>query len=105
MNISLGTNIPYNQELAKTDDITNKINKKDPTENELMEACRGFEAYMLEQVFKEMRKTVESSDESGDYMQYFGDMLYEEHAKNATENEGIGIAKMLFESMKRDYNL
>ena len=52
-------------------------------------------------VIKEMEKTVESS-EKNEYTEYFGDTLYEEYAKNITESGSIGLAKTLYESMKRD---
>ena len=49
-----------------------------------------------------MEKTVLKDEEEDDpYLNQFGDILYEEYAKAATENEGIGLAKMLYESMKR----
>ncbi|MDO5519579.1 MAG: rod-binding protein [bacterium] len=69
-------------------------------DEELMEACKSFETYFVEQVFKEMKKTVQSSDDN-EYNEYFGDMLYQEYAKEASEQGNLGIAQMLYESMKR----
>jgi flagellar protein FlgJ len=79
-------------------------NSDSATDEELMEACKSFEAYLLEQVFKGMEKTVLKSDdeEEDDYMAQFGDMLYEEYAKAATESQSLGIAQMLYDSMKRN---
>lgn len=75
------------------------------TDDEIMDACKQFEAYFVEQVFKAMEKMVPKSEESeGDYMKYFGDTLYQEYAKSATETgDGFGIAKSLYEQMKRNY--
>lgn len=74
------------------------------SDEELMDVCKSFEAYFLEQVFKSMEKTImkdeESSTDSG-YSSYFKDMLTQEYASNATETGGYGIAQMLYESMKR----
>ena len=42
------------------------------------------------------------------YMDYFGDTLYQELAEDVTESnngEGIGIAKTLYEQMKRNYGI
>ncbi|HHT96590.1 MAG TPA: hypothetical protein GXZ90_01690 [Clostridiales bacterium] len=86
-------------------DLENKLKKLSASDKELMDACKSFESYMVEQVFKEMKKTVKSEDDDNDYMQYFSDILYEEYASKATKNQDIGIAKMLFESMKRNNNI
>ncbi len=71
------------------------------TDQELMDVCKDFESYFVEMVLKEMEKTVESSDKN-EYTEYFGDTLYQEYAKNITESGSIGLAKTLYESMKRD---
>lgn len=81
------------------------------TEEELMSACKEFEAYFLEQIYKGMEKTImkaddEESSEASQYMDYFGDMQIEAYAKKATDQgDGIGLAKQLFEQMKRNYGL
>ncbi len=70
-------------------------------DEDLMEACKSFETYFVEQVVKAMRKTVPNSEEENDYMNYFGDMLYQKYSENITESGELGIAQMLYESMKR----
>lgn len=78
------------------------------TEEELMNACKEFEAYFTEQVFKSMKKMVPNSEEkssSASTLDMFEDLLTREYAKNATETGGLGIAQMLFEQMKRNYDL
>ena len=79
------------------------------TDEELMEACKSFEAYFLEQAFKGMEKVIPENDDdssSASYVDMFKDTLYQEYADIATERgEGIGIAKALYEQMKRNYNL
>ncbi|MBR1866082.1 MAG: rod-binding protein [Lachnospiraceae bacterium] len=80
------------------------------TEAELMEACKEFEAYFIEQIYKGMEKTImKAEDESGtasQYRDYFGDMQIQEYAKAATgQGDGIGLAKQLYEQMKRNYGL
>lgn len=72
------------------------------SDEELLEVCKSFETYFVEQVFKEMKKTVPDSDsENNEYLSYFGDMLNQKYAENVTEGQGLGIAQMLYESMKR----
>ena len=73
------------------------------TDEELMGACREFEAYFIEQLMKQMQKTVIKSEltEESEKESYFKEMLYQEYAAEAAEGEGIGIAKMLYAQMKR----
>lgn len=77
------------------------------TDEELLNACKQFESYFTEQVFKALQKMVPESEESkNEYMQQFGDKLIEEYASSATnQGDGLGIAQMLFEQMKRNYGI
>ncbi len=77
------------------------------TDDELMQVCKDFEAYFAEQVFKAMEKMVPKSEEDeSDYMQMFGDTLTQQYAKSATEQgDGLGLAQMLYEQMKRNYSI
>jgi len=111
MSISIGADSinsvssSYLSQSSKTSNLESALNNSDSaTDEELMDACKSFESYLLEQVFKGMENTVQKSDEEeeNDYMAQFGDMLYEEYAKAATESEGYGIAQMLYDSMKRN---
>lgn len=78
-------------------------NVENATDDELMQVCKDFESYLVEQVFKAMKKTVQSSDEENEYMQYFGDTLYQEYAGSVASKGDLGIAQTLYESMKRNY--
>ncbi len=108
MSISIGSDSSYFSNMlngtGKTDSITSTLQNSSATDEELMEACKSFESYLLEQVFKGMEKTVMKDDEEeeNDYLTQFGDMLYEKYAEDTTENQSIGIAQMLYESMKRN---
>ena len=79
------------------------------TDEELMDACKEFEAYFLEQVFKEMQKTVPESEEesasSSNMVDYFKDNMVQELAAQSTEQNSLGLAQMLYEQMKRNYDL
>lgn len=89
---------------TQTTNIENSLNSLDKTnaaDEEMMEACKEFEAYMIEQVYKQMQKTVmKSDDEKNDYEEYFGDMQIQQYAKIATEQGGFGLAQQLYEAMK-----
>ena len=88
---------------AALSNTLNSVNK-DSSDEEMMEACKEFEAYFIEQIYKGMEKTImKADDEENDYMNAFGDMQIQEYAKAAAEQgDGIGLAKQLFESMKRN---
>ena len=87
--------------LTDTSDLQNSIENA-TTDAEMMKACKGFESYFVEQMYKSMQETIQKTDEDGDYTSMFNDKLVEEYGKSATEGEGIGIAKMLYESMQRN---
>lgn len=81
-------------------------NVENATDEELMQVCKDFESYLVEQVFKSMKKTVpQSEDEENEYMQYFGDNLYQEYATSISNKGDLGIAQTLYESMKRNYGI
>lgn len=108
MDFSIGSGLGYNRtnnilyDSGKAENIKAALNKSDASDEELMEACKSFEAYLLEQVFKGMEKTVLKDEDENDYLMHFSDKLYEEYAKEATKGQGIGLAQMLFEAMKRN---
>ncbi|BCJ97326.1 rod-binding protein [Anaerocolumna chitinilytica] len=110
MSISIGGNYSVDAALAqanstksssKIEDTLNK-NLKNASDDELMDVCKTFESYMVEQMFKEMKKSVGSEEEESPYVSYFGDTLYQKYAEDIVDNGGMGIAQMLYESMKRN---
>lgn len=79
------------------------INSESATDEELMEVCKEFEAYLVEQVFDRMKEAMtDSEEEESDYLNYFGDMMYQEYANTIAENGELGLAQQLYESMKRN---
>lgn len=77
-------------------------------DKELMEACKKFEEYFTEQIFKTALKgtTLLSGDKSGSlYMDTMKDYYQDEYSKaiaeSATATGQIGLAKELYEQMKR----
>lgn len=77
------------------------------TDDELMDACKQFEAYFLEQMFKAMVKTI-PKDENGSasstsMLDYFKDEMIQKVAADSTEQNSLGLAQMLYEQMKINY--
>lgn len=110
MDFSIGSGLGFNKassllsDSAKAENIKAALNKIDATDEELMEACKSFESYLLEQVFKGMEKTVlkDEEEKENDYLVHFSDKLYEEYAREASKGPGIGLAQMLYDAMNKN---
>ena len=92
---------------AIKDKISN-VNDK-TSDKELMEACKSFESYFLEQIFKEMYKSVDAlKPDTGDHatntlVEYFRNETLQDICANSVENQSNGCAQMLYENLKRNY--
>ena len=81
------------------------------TDDELMDVCKQFESYLLEQVFKNMQKTViKNTDESKDastenLVDFFKEQTIQELAAQSTEKSGLGLAQQLYEQLRRNYGM
>ena len=81
----------------------------DSSADELKEVCKEFESYFMEQVYKEMFKTI-GSEENGDsslasLVDYFKDGVIQSVAAQTTEQSGGPLAQQLYEQMKRNYGI
>ena len=73
------------------------------SDEELMNVCKSFEAYLLEQVLTDVKEAiVPKQEKENPYLSMFGDKLYEEYSKMIADSGDLGIAQKLFESMKRN---
>lgn len=113
--ISNYTNYLEGANKASTKELENKLNRAadvDAEDEELLEACKQFEAYLWEQVLKGMEKTTKvfSDDEEDGYASnmtsFFKDNAFQEIAKQITSEEGgpNSLAQMMYEQMKRNIN-
>lgn len=80
------------------------------SEDELMEVCKEFESYFMEMIMKEMTKTTglfgeDSSGSNSALVSYFKDGAIADLAKEATQQNSLGLAQTLYEQMKRNYGL
>lgn len=94
--------------LKKTLENTQKSGST-ATEDELLDACKEFEAYFVEQVIKEVKKTIPESDEEDSYAgqltDYFMDSVIEDVAEKIVDQSGGTLANQLYEQMKRNYGI
>ena len=90
--------------------LQNKLTDADyskATDAELMDACKQFVAYFVEQMFKGMMKTIPTSESTSNYtstmMDFYKDQMVQSMAEQATKQSGFGLAQMLYEQMKRNF--
>lgn len=97
-----------NQTASKLQNTLDGV-KKTASEDELMDACRQFEAYFVEQMFKSMMKTIPTEGNTSNYtstmMDYYKDQMVQSVAEQSTQQGGLGLAQMLYEQMKRNYGI
>ena len=115
MNIGGGVSSGYTSYIASqtASKLDSRIKTKDyskSSDEQLLDACKEFEAYFVEQIFKEMQKTVDvfkdgETNPNDSLVDFFKDSTIQELASTTTETQGLGLAQMLFEQMKRNYNM
>lgn len=93
------------QNLQNVDEAAKK--KEDDA---LFDACKQFEAYLWEQVYKEMQKTVDVfSDDEDSYasnmVDYFKDSVIQEISEQTATQGSNSLAQMLYEQAKINYGL
>ena len=93
---------------VNTENLQKKLENTAQTEEKedaaLFDACKQFEAYFVEQMFKEMWKTVPETEYSfqstGTMVDLYKDNMIQEMASMTTETGGLGLAQTLYEQMK-----
>ena len=92
--------------------LQNKLGNTDystSTDKELMDACKEFEAYFVEQMFKAMMKTVPTDENVSNYTSsitdYYKDEMVKTLAQDSTGQNSLGLAQMLYEQMKRNLGI
>lgn len=104
----------YNTEYTKnnTNALEDTLNTdlSQATDDELLDVCKEFEAYFVEQMFKAMQKmvpesTMGQSASTKQLQDFYKDEMVKTMAESATEGSGLGIAQTLYEQMRRNYNL
>ncbi|MCR5557163.1 MAG: rod-binding protein [Butyrivibrio sp.] len=110
MDISSSTNITdHYAQLASSQSVSalssklNSTDAKSASEEELMDVCKQFESYLLEQVYKNMEKSIhwdDKEEQDNQLVDYFKDLTIQEISKEATDQKSLGLAQMLYEQMK-----
>lgn len=116
---------------SKTSSLENTLNNSDLStadSDKLMSVCKDFEEYFVEQMVKSMVKmaSVDGSSDADDYSSlfglssdsddsylssmssYYGSQMVTKLTESLCDDingNGIGLAKTLYEQMKRNYNI
>ena len=80
---------------------------KESSDDELLDACKQFETYFYELVFRNMEKAMvpkDDSDPNGTLIDFHKENLLTEYSKMIVEQSGDNsLAHQLYEQMKRNY--
>lgn len=100
--------VSQNKETVETDAFKDllKTAAEGKDLKKLKEASQEFEAYFINMLFKEMRKTIQEGGlvEKSQARSTFENMLDEEMSKNMSKQGGLGLADMIYNNMVRVYS-
>jgi flagellar protein FlgJ len=87
--------------------VLNKaVDSKD--EKQLKKACKDFESYFINYIYKQMQSSVNSINNGEGIVKrsqgedIFTEMLADEYSKQATEQGGIGLADMMYKQLSKN---
>ena len=95
---------------AHVEDATSESKKpsardihKKKQEAKLWDACIQAESLFVNQMLKEMRKTVHKGEmlNGGQTEEIFQDMLYDQYSVNVSKTANLGIAKSMYDQMSK----
>lgn len=114
-NLSAYTNYMTDSSRVATENLQKNLQSADKAAKEkeddaLFDACKQFEAYLWEQIYKEMQKTVDifSDDEDGyasNMVDYFKEAVVQQISSQTADERSNSLAQLLYEQAKRNYNL
>lgn len=114
MSINLTNPIGQGAQAAQqysTTALEQKLQNKDlknAKDDELMEAVKSFESYFVEQVIKEVEKTIHTEDKDSYAAQmtdYFKDTVIKEVSDQIIDQSGNHFTQKLYEQMRRNVGL
>ncbi len=106
---TIGQNVQAAQEYSSS--TVERLKNKDyahAEDDELKEAVKSFESYFVEQVIKEVEKTIHTDDENsyaGQMTSYFKDSVIEKISDKIIDQSGGTYTQKLYEQMKRNYGI
>ena len=111
---SISSLIDTSKNMAATNQansLPNSLNSisSDTSEDELMQVCKDFESYFVEEVLKEIKESLMDDDEedssTSTMTDYYMDNVIEQVADQVVDEVGTSFTQQLYEQMKRNYNI
>lgn len=105
---SIGDTYFTNHSTEANDAVSQKMTSQiqdAETDEEMLDACKQFESYLVQQMFKSMEESAkvfsdDDEDNSNDYVNMFQDNYLSAIADQMVNSgQGLGIADKLYESM------
>lgn len=107
--IALQNNIDTNQYNADKIKNSAKNLSKDTDDDELMQVCKDFESYFIEEVIKEIKNNMTDEEEEDSSLatltDFHMDSVIEDISDKVLEQSGMNFAQQLYEQMKRNYEI
>lgn len=97
----------------KASSLQNTLNgvSSETSEEELLQVCKDFESYFVEEVLKEIKKNMEADEEEDEdsslstMKDFYMDTTIETVADQTVDQMGGNFTQQLFEQMKRNYGI
>lgn len=103
-----GKSASDNRSSALQNKISGDLSKS--SDEELLEVCKDFEAYFVEQVLKEVEKTIPKNEEDEDpsmsqLRDFYKDEMIQTLAEEVCDKQNLGLAQQMYEQMKRNITM
>ena len=116
MSISLDSMVSLVDNNATANNNANKIQNSlsgvssDSTEDELLQVCKDFESYFVEEIIKEIKENLTTEEDEDDsslstMTDYNMDFAVQEIAEKVVDEVGTNFTQQLYEQMKRNYGI
>lgn len=103
MRANLSPELQHSAALERLQTLRNRQNLPTHGQGTLRKVAEEFEGLLLEQMVREMRKTVPKTDLLGDrkHEDLFSEMLDSEFVHRMTQRGGLGVADLLMQDWRR----
>ena len=102
------TNATTNYEANKLKNSVNNVSSE-TTEDELLQVCKDFESYFIEQVIKQVKESLSLNEEENSSLatltDYNMDFAIEAISDQVLDEVGSNFTQQLYEQMKRNYGI
>ena len=105
----LSQTLEHSKSAASADSVSGSISgiNENSSEEEMKQAIKDFESYFVEQVLKNVKKSVMGDEESSNdqLTSFYMDSVTEKMADQIVDSVGNRMTQTLYEQMCRNYNI